>query len=158
MSYQHSPGGAGGGGNVPRDKRGRMLDPHIVDPREDVLSAEDRRAPGFLNDSGIVRIKDPWVHKEYSIPAPIGPADFDPHWSGPSRSELHIKKFQYRKESGDSFQSSEGMHTMIPRFAASAKPKQMQTGRVDRISPVNFQGQNYSQTTLIQGSIPRGKK
>ena len=161
MAFQRgpTPGGGGGGGNVPRSRNGRATGlgvytvPRVNDPSL-------ARAPGNTNDDLIVKIKNPWVHKEHAIDPPNTPANHSWTDDGPRRGELHLRTFTYRKEAGDSHQDTEGMHTVLPRVSTnkgSQKPRVMASGRQDRLTTVIFRGQTYSEGTLPQGAKNRGQ-
>lgn len=110
------------------------------------------RAPGNTNDDLITKDKSPWYHSGYYLPPTINP---DNHMnSGPTRPNLNLHRFDYRKEAGAFNSDTVGMHTMLPTQAknlGSRKPGTIQGGRQNRLSSGIYRGQSFSETTVKQG-------
>lgn len=107
-------------------------------------------APGNTNDREINKTRGPWYHRPYYIP----PGGFPINWTeaGPVRNELHMRTYTYRRESGQSFQFREGMHTMVPRQQAQQQngKEKMTSARQNRLTVQRYRGQSYSNTTKVQ--------
>lgn len=106
-------------------------------------------APGDTNDKLVNKSRGPWYHRPYYIPPPI-PVNWTQ--AGPVRNELHMRTYTYRKESGESFQYREGMHTMVPRQNAQKQigKERMTSARQNRLTVQRYRGQSYSNTTKVQ--------
>lgn len=116
------------------------------------------------HDELIVRDKMPWYDRAYMIPAAVSWIS----WSGagPVRPTLRMRNSSYKREQGSSASRypfipsspTGGRHTMGPPTAAaitaprSRAVPQMRNPRINRLLPVAYTGQTYSQTTKIQGS------
>jgi hypothetical protein len=116
------------------------------------------------HDRLVVRDKTPWYDRAYMVP----PGNGQVSWTkaGPVRPTLRMRNASYKREQGSSasrfpfVRSSPtgGLHTMGPSSAAvitaprSRAVPQMRGPRINRLLPVAYTGQTYSQTTRIQGS------
>lgn len=106
---------------------------------------------GTQNDNQIRKDRGPWWHVEDVAPYP---AKREFTKAGPVRPELHMRTFAWRQQSGDSFQSREGMHTEIPKQQPQllSGKETMQRARQNRLTVQVYRGQSYSQTTKPQGA------
>lgn len=147
-----SPGGSGGGRNIPREASGPPVFPRVYSNAPVTVD----RARGNNNDSGIIKDKRPWFHNGYGIPAGTGAANFDQKTSGPAPVTLHLRTYTYREEAGDGHRDTTGMHTIMPKIRTnqgSRKPAIMQSGRQNRLTTGIFRGQTFSETTEMQGRL-----
>lgn len=116
----------------------------------------------FTEGARTVRDKGPF----YTAPRYVPPPDTWVDWTeaGPARPELHVRNSTWRPEVGASrsrFPYVEGsptggMHTMGPAGVARTVARyvetpQMSAARINRLSPGQYSGQTYSQTTRLQG-------
>ena len=125
------------------------------------IEDEMARYPATVNDGQIVRDRSPWFKASRYIP----PGDSWVSWTaaGPVRPSLHMRNATMRDWQGNSSSRfpvvnspSGGMHTMTPAGVARTVPRyvttpQMQAARINRLSPSQYAGQTYSQTTVSQG-------
>jgi hypothetical protein len=139
----------------------------VADPRTLAVGLEDEKAryPGDEFDSEIVRDR----HSYYQQPRMPRVGDGWVNWTaaGPLRPELHQRSVSWRNMVGNSASRfpvvatpTTGMHTMGPSGVARTVPRfvttpQMTAARPFRLSPGQYSGQTYSQTTKIQG---RGRR
>jgi hypothetical protein len=145
------PGGNGGSMNVPREAEGSADFPRVYSNPQPTVD----RARGNTNDDQIIKNKTPWMHRGYAIPAGTGGADFDQNSSGPSRVEMHLRTFTYRKEAGAYNSDTTGMHTVVPKLRTNhgtRKPSIMTSGRQSRLTTSLLRGQSFSETTVQQGT------
>lgn len=138
-----------------------------ANPRTLAVGIEDEKAryPGTVNDGGIIRDRTPWF--KASRPMPPGVSWVSWTAAGPVQPSLHMRNATYRDWQGNSssrfpaVQSpTGGMHTMTPAGQARTVARyvttpQMQAARINRLSPGQYSGQTYSQTTVSQG---RGRR
>lgn len=122
------------------------------------------RYVGTRQDVNIRRARMPWYHREYK--SPVGDGWVDWTAAGPIRPELHMMNSTGRLMQGNSESRfpvvdtpTTGMHTNPPSLPAGQqtgqryrKTRQMTSVRIFRLSPGQYAGQTYSQTTQIQGA------
>lgn len=148
-----------------RNESGGGID--TADPRTLAVGIEDERAryPGTSFDSEILRDRGPF----YQSPRYLPPGVSWLSWTaaGPTRPELHMRNATVRDMVGNSRSRfpvinspTTGMHTMGPSGQARTLPRyvetpQMSAARINRLSPGQYTGQTYSQTTALQG---RGRR
>lgn len=127
------------------------------------IEDEQSRYPGTEFDTEIRRDRGPYfAHPQY-IPPPVTWISWTA--AGPTRPELGMRNMTYRSMSGNTESRypvantpTTGLHSNPPpaaaanvaRFVGSGLP-QMTYARVDRLSPGQYSGQTYSQTTRLQG-------
>lgn len=132
-------------------------------PRTLAIGLEDERPryPGTVNDTLIMRDRGPF----YMLPRYTPPANNWVNWTeaGPTRPELHMRNATLRTMVGNTASRypvtdspSTGMHTMTPAGVSRTVQRyvttpQMVAARQFRLSPGNYAGQTYSQTTQVQG-------
>lgn len=137
------------------------------DPRTLAVGIEDEKAryPGTVFDTEIVRDRGPY----FQHPRVPRPGDGWVNWTaaGPLRPELHQRSVSFRTMVGNSASRypvvatpTTGMHTMGPAGVARTVERyvttpQMTAARPFRLSPGQYNGQTYSQTTRLQG---RGRR
>lgn len=127
--------------------------PGIVDERA--------RDNATSNDGRIVRDRIPYLDHDRFIPPAQGWVDWT--GAGPARPELHMRQMTYRRESGSSRSRfptvadspTGGLHTMTPGTVQRTVPRfvqtpQMRSSPYDRLSPGQYSGQTYSQTTTVR--------
>lgn len=119
------------------------------------------RFPGTVFDGGIRRDRGPFFEQPQYIPPPVTWISWTD--AGPRRPELHMRNVTYRNLVGNSKSRypvvdspSTGMHSMGAAGTARTSQRyvttpQMRTARQNRISPGQYAGQTYSQTTRLQG-------
>lgn len=125
------------------------------------LETELARYPGTVNDDLIVRDRGPYYQRPRFTPPPVTWISWTQ--AGPLRPELGMRDSSYRRMVGNTRSRfpvvdspTTGMHTMVTpgvartvrRFVATP---QMVPARADRLSPGQYSGQTYSQTTRLQG-------
>ncbi len=132
-------------------------------PRTLAVGLEDEKAryPGTAFDQGLIRDRGPF----YTHPDYMPPAQPWVNWTaaGPTRPELHMRNVTWRNMVGNSSSRypvantpTTGLHTMGPAGVARTLPRyvetpQMRPERQMRLSPGQYSGQTYSQTTKLQG-------
>jgi hypothetical protein len=156
---------------VPFNRGPRRLDsayscPDLLPRTVRAPGIEDQHAryPGDEFDTAIRRDRIPWIPR----PSYIFPADGWVNWTacGPIRPTLHMRCATIREMQGNSNTRQDqdptnlqrGLHTNPPDAVARTMPRyvsgnpQMQPGRQDRLSPAQYNGQSFSQTTVNQGA------
>lgn len=139
----------------------------VATPRTLAVGIEDEyaRYPGTAFDGQIIRDRGPY----YRQPRMEPPGNGWVNWTaaGPTRPELHMRNATMRDMVGNSRSRypvvespTTGMHTMGPSGVARTVPRyvetpQMTAARQFRLSPGQYNGQTYSQTTLLQGRSRR---
>jgi len=125
------------------------------------LETELARYPGDAFDQRIVRDRGPYYQHARFIPPPVTWISWTE--AGPRRPELHMRCASLRTMVGNSESRypvidspTSGMHTMGPSGVARTVQRyvttpQMVGARQFRLSPGQYSGQTYSQTTQIQG-------
>lgn len=132
-------------------------------PRTLAAGIEDTfaRYPGTAFDQEVLRDRGPFYAQPHYTPPPITWVNWTA--AGPTRPELHMRNVTYREMVGNSMSRypvinspTTGMHTMGPAGTARTLPRyvttpQMRGERQFRLSPGQYSGQTYSQTTRLQG-------
>lgn len=126
------------------------------------LDTELTRYPGTVNDTLIIRDRGPWYASPRYVPPPVTWVNWTA--AGPTRPELHVRNVSLRTMVGNTASRfpylpsspTGGMHTMVTpgvarTVARFVRTPQMVPGRPDRLSPGQYTGQTYSQTTRLQG-------
>jgi len=125
------------------------------------LDTELARYPGTVFDTKVIRDRGPF----YAQPTYGPPGVSWTSWTaaGPTRPELHMRNATWRNMVGNSMSRypvvdspSTGMHTMGPAGTQRTAERyvttpQMVAERQYRLSPGQYSGQTYSQTTKVQG-------
>ena len=136
---------------------GRTLAPGIEDTHS--------RYPGTYYDREIIRDRGPFMAQPQYIPPPVTWISWTA--AGPTRPELHMRNSTFRSMVGNSLSRypvvdspSTGMHTMGPAGTQRTADRyvstpQMVSARQFRLSPGQYSGQTYSQTTKLQGGRRR---
>lgn len=148
--YAHIPGGKGTEVGLGTSASGPPFSGRVLGaPGEDDINRPVYS--GTQNDSSIRKDRGPWWHVEDVAPYP---AHREFTAAGPVRPELHMRTFSYRKWSGGSHQSHEGMHTQIPKQQPQllSGKETMSRARQNRLTVQVYRGQSYSQTTKPQGA------
>lgn len=139
-----------------------------ADPQTLAVGIEDEkpRYPGTVFDTEIMRDRGPWYKQSRYMPPGVSWVSWTA--AGPARPELHMRNATLREMVGNSRSRfpvvdspTGGMHTMTPSGVSRTVPRyvttpQMQSARINRLSPGQYSGQTYSQTTAIQGR--RGRR
>lgn len=127
------------------------------------LGTELARYPGDAFDGQVQRDRGPFMAQPHYTPA----AQAWVNWTeaGPLRPELHMRNVTLRTLVGNTRSRfpyvqgtpTGGMHTMGPAGVERTLPRYVQTpqmtyARVNRLSPGQYAGQTYSQTTALQGA------
>lgn len=120
------------------------------------------RYPGDSFDTEIIRDRGPFYQQPRYMPPPVTWVNWTE--AGPLRPELHVRNTSLREMAGNSRSRypvvpgspTTGMHTMVTPGVARTVPRyvqtpQMRAARIDRLSPGQYAGQTYSQTTRLQG-------
>lgn len=123
----------------------------------------DTRYPGDANDDRIRRDRIPWYPSDQR--SGVGTGEVDWTAAGPARPELHMRNVTVRRMAGtdqtralaNPVDPTVGLHTNpairpsgnLQRYAAGVPV--MRPARTDRLSPARYNGQSYSQTTVLQG-------
>lgn len=126
------------------------------------IDNELARYPGTAFDGRVRRDRGPYYQRAAYLPPPVTWVNWTA--AGPVRPELHMRNVTMRPEVGSSRSRfpvvagapTGGMHTMTPSGASRTVPRyvstpQMTTARQNRLSPGQYAGQTYSQTTRLQG-------
>lgn len=126
------------------------------------IDNELARYPGTAFDQRVRRDRGPF----YQRPTYLPPPQTWVNWTaaGPPRPELHMRNATLRTMVGTSASRfptvagspTGGMHTMTPSGVSRTVPRyvstpQMTAARQMRLSPGQYSGQTYSQTTRLQG-------
>ncbi len=125
------------------------------------LDTELARYPGTAFDQKVQRDRGPFFQQPHYTP----PAESWVNWTeaGPLRPELHMRNVTMRTLVGNTKSRfpvidspTTGMHTMGPSGTGRTLPRyvttpQMVGERQFRLSPGQYNGQTYSQTTQLQG-------
>jgi hypothetical protein len=145
------------GGGYDQVEGPRTLAAGIVDTRS--------RYPGTAFDQRVFRDRQPFYAQPHYTPPPITWISWTA--AGPTRPELHMRNATWRNLAGNSKSRypvidspTTGMHTMGPAgtertMARYVTTPQMVGERQMRLSPGQYTGQTYSQTTRIQGGRKR---
>lgn len=119
------------------------------------------RYPGTVYDTEIIRDRGPYYQRPVYLPPPVTWISWTA--AGPPRPELHMRNSTLRELVGNSASRfpvvntpTTGMHTSTEAGVARTVPRfvetpQMTTARQFRLSPGQYSGQTYSQTTRLQG-------
>lgn len=125
------------------------------------IEDEQARYPGTVFDTEVIRDRGPWYRDPRYMPPGVSWVSWTA--AGPTRPELHQRNSTMREMVGNSRSRfpvvdspSTGMHTMIPSGVSRTVPRfvttpQMTAARQYRLSPGQYSGQTYSQTTRLQG-------
>jgi hypothetical protein len=112
-------------------------------------------------DGELVRDRQPFYQRPVYVPPPVTWVNWTE--AGPLRPELHMRNVTWRNMVGNSKSRypvvdtpTTGMHTTGPAGVQRTVPRFVQTpqmtpARQFRLSPGQYSGQNYSQTTQLQG-------
>lgn len=136
-----------------------------ADPRTLAIGMESEAAryPGTVFDSEIERDRGPAYQQPHYTPAGNGWVNWTT--AGPTRPELHMRNSTMRTLVGNTRSRypvvatpTTGMHTMGPAgtertLARYVTTPQMVGERQFRLSPGQYSGQTYSQTTRVQGGL-----
>lgn len=135
--------------------RPRRPAPGVADPWE--------RAPGYVNDSGILRDVGPWVPVQHFVPAGRGVANWD---AWPARDSIRQREVAVNQRVGTTrtrflqnpqapwtglHSQVRGANTTAARYVDNRVP-QMSVRRQNHLSSALYRGQSYSQSTLVQGA------
>lgn len=125
------------------------------------MEDELARYDGASNDRGVVRDRIPFYERDRFIPPGQGQVDWTR--AGPRRPELHMRNMTYMREQGASRSRfptiadspTGGLHTMTPGTVSRTVPRYVQTPQMrsspyDRLSPGQYHGQTFSQTTTVR--------
>ncbi len=135
----------------------------VAVPRTLAVGIDDERAryPGTVFDTEIMRDRGPYYQQARFIPPPVTWISWTA--AGPIRPELNMRNVTLRTMVGNDTSRfpvinspTTGMHTMGPSGVARTVPRyvetpQMTAARQFRLSPGQYSGQTYSQTTRLQG-------
>lgn len=128
------------------------------------MEDETTRYPGTTNDERITRDKTPWFPKDN--PPRVGDSWVNWTAAGPCRPEMHQRNVTIRQMVGTS-NTRNMANPLDPRVGLHTDPKspalgviqrytngnpQMARPRQDRLLSGQYQGQSYSQQTLLQGA------